>query len=270
MPRQPMTASLSESDPFYQTESDPKKFIEHYLQNYSRLYYTRKVREIEKLLDRQFGTSAGSLAGKSVLDIGCCGGYFSVLFAKRGASVTGIDTSVNAIKAAMTYAKQQKATCTFLHGDISVLERFGKGKRYDLILAKDVIEHIDDDQGFLQSLSGYLTPGGKVIITTQNWFSFNHFVEGALRKLLHPTKRWVGWDSTHVRWYSCWSLKKKLAAAGLRATGFSGSYYVPYEMLKVLKIEPRSRAWVVIDDLLGGRWPLNRMGWSVSVVGEKG
>ncbi|MBI2147389.1 methyltransferase domain-containing protein [Candidatus Woesearchaeota archaeon] len=259
-----MTAAISqESDPFYQTESDPKKFIERYLKNYAKLYYTRKVREIEKLIGRS------DLSGKNVLDIGCCGGYFSVLFAKRGASVTGIDTSVNAIKAAMYYAKQEKAACTFLHGDISVLERFGKGKRFDLILAKDVIEHIEDDNSFLQSLAGNLTPGGKAIITTQNWLSFNYFFEGAIRKMLGQ-KKWVGWDPTHVRWYSCWSLKKKLAAAGLRATGFSGSYYVPYEMLKALKIEPRSRIWVVLDGLFGGRWPLNRMGWSISVVGEKG
>ena len=251
-----------EAEPFYQAEHDPKKFIELYLKKYQSLYYSRKVKEIEKLLSKY----CKDLQGKNVLDVGCCGGYFSVLFAKQGAHVTGIDVSKSAIAAAVYYAKQQSASCSFLCGDLSVVPA---AKKFDFILAKDVIEHVQDDNAFVEQLSSKLAPGGQLVITTQNWLCFNYFFEGMLRKLLYPRKKWVGWDPTHVRWYSCWSLKKKLAAAGLHVIGYSGSYYLPYEMMKVLKIESRWRLFVLLDDLLGGKWPLNKMGWSISVLGKK-
>ncbi|MBI1970846.1 methyltransferase domain-containing protein [Candidatus Woesearchaeota archaeon] len=251
-----------EAEPFYQTEHDPKKFIELYLKKYQSLYYSRKVKEIKKLLSKH----CQDLRGKNVLDVGCCGGYFSVLFAKQGAHVTGIDLSKNAIAAAVYYAKQQGVSCSFLCGELSVIPA---AKKFDLILAKDVIEHVQDDVAFIEQLSSKLSPGGQLVITTQNWFCLNYFFEGTLRKIFYPKKKWVGWDPTHVRWYSCRGLEKKLEAAGLQAMGYSGSYYLPYEMIKVLKLEPRWRWFVLLDDFLGDKWPLNRMGWSISVMGEK-
>src|SRR4029450_6436880 len=39
---------------------------------------------------------------------------------------------------------------------------------YDLVLSFQVIEHIEDDAGFLQTLRGWLTPGGTVVVVTPN------------------------------------------------------------------------------------------------------
>src|SRR4029079_7280719 len=47
---------------------------------------------------------AGHLAGKRVLDVGCGEGRSSVLLAKLGARVTGIDISPGAIEAARSRA----------------------------------------------------------------------------------------------------------------------------------------------------------------------
>jgi len=248
---------LHEEEPFYITEKDPKKFTKKYLDNYKTLYYSRKVKEIEKLIKTD-------LKGKEVLDLGCCGGYFSVKFAKLGAKVTGVDMSKNALNAAKYYAKKEKVKIKFILGDATKI----KAKEvFDFILAKDIIEHIPDDAAFLKNLNKYLKPGGKVIITTQNWKCFNYFFEGAIRKLLGQ-KKWLGWDGTHLRWYSSGRLKRKLKEAGFKVRGYSGSYYCPYEMLKVLKIQPKCRLHVLFDDLFGRLWPMNRLGWSISVLAE--
>src|SRR5688572_10456136 len=50
----------------------------------------------------------GDLRGKSVLDVGCGSGRISVLLAKRGANVVGIDFAENMIEKAVFHAKQNK------------------------------------------------------------------------------------------------------------------------------------------------------------------
>ncbi len=250
--------ALQEQEPFYITEKNPARFTKKYIEKYKTLYYSRKVKEIEKLV-------YFPLRGKDVLDLGCCGGYFSVRFAKLGAKVVGVDMSKNALNAAKYYAEKEKVNVNFIYGDATKIKAKNK---FDFILAKDIIEHIPDDVAFLKNLNKYLKPGGKVIITTQNWFCFNYFFEGLIRKLLGQ-KKWLGWDSTHLRWYSSGRLGRKLKKAGFKVKGYSGSYYLPYEILKAFGIEPRCRLFTLIDDLFGGIWPFNRLGWSISVLAEK-
>ncbi|MFO7872729.1 MAG: bifunctional 2-polyprenyl-6-hydroxyphenol methylase/3-demethylubiquinol 3-O-methyltransferase UbiG [Candidatus Undinarchaeales archaeon] len=252
---------IVQEKPFYKKDLCPEKFIEKYLEKYESLYYSRKVQEIKRLLPE-------TIENKKVLDIGCCGGYLSIMLAKMGAKVTGIDSSKPAITAAKYYAKNEKvkSKCQFIHSDINKIEI---KKKFDLILAKDVIEHIEKDIEFLKKAYKLLKREGNIIITTQNSHSFNYLFEGLIRKLFGQ-KKWVGWDPTHLRWYNAPALKRKLKKAGFKPVKFSGSYYKPYEMInKIFNKNLKSTAVVLIDDCLGHVRPFNRWGWSISVKGKK-
>lgn len=250
-------------EPFYLTEKDPEKFLRIYLTKYKTTYYRCKAKEVLRLIPK-------NLIGKRFLDVGCCGGFFSVVMAKRGAIGIGYDISKFAVRAAKLHAKKAdvKKYISFKTGDAATMKLLGK---FDIILVKDVIEHIKDDVGFMRKLASLLAPSGRLIVTTQNKSCFNYYFEGALRKILYPHKRWIGWDPTHLRWYTPSSLRKKLKRAGLKTERFSGSYYLPYEILykKVLKRDLGGGILTFIDDAFGGTWPFDRHGWSISVRASK-
>lgn len=251
------------NDPFYLTEKNPETFLRIYLTKYKTTYYRRKAKEVLRLIPRD-------LDGKRFLDVGCCGGFFSIVMAKRGASGIGCDISRFAVNAAKLHAKKANVEkhVSFKMGDATTMKLPGK---FDIILVKDVIEHIKDDVLFMRKLASHLAPDGLLIVTTQNKSCFNYYFEGALRKILYPHKKWIGWDPTHLRWYTPSSLRKKLRKAGLKAERFSGSYYLPYEILykKVLKRDLGGGILTFIDDAFGGTWPFDRHGWSISVSAHK-
>jgi len=248
---------LELEEPYYNTESNIMEFIKKYNAKYKTLYYKKKTQEVLKLIDFP-------VTGKKVLDIGSCAGYFSIGLAKKGAIVTGMDLSEYAINAAKENARLNKVKCKFIKEDFNKAEF---KEKFDLIIAKDVIEHIVEDEEFLKKIKSLLSENGKVIIATQNSFSFNYLFEGAIRKLLGQ-KRWIGWDSTHVRWYNPWKIKKKFKNSGLKVEKFSSSYFFPYEMLKVItKKSPKSKFFTLIDDHLGDKKPFSYTGWSISAKG---
>ena len=85
------------------------------------------------------------MEGLSILDFGCGCGGFAVACAKNGATVVGIDASECAIAAATRLASQEGVgeRCRFIVGQ----EVQGNG--FDLVIAKDVLEHIEDDVGWI-------------------------------------------------------------------------------------------------------------------------
>ena len=245
--------------PYYSTK-EAEKLLQIYLRKYRTNYYRAKFNETAKLLPK-------NVEGKKVLDIGCCAGFFSIYCAKKGAKVLGIDISKNAVEAAKLNAKKNNLTknTEFILGDFMELDL--PEEHYDIIICKDIIEHIPDDIGFVKKISKLLKHGGTTIISTQNWQCFNYFFEGGLRKILNPAKKWVGWDPTHLRWYSKSSLRKKLRIAGLKLTRTNGSYYYPYEFFERLTKYKLNLPFAEVDRAFSSLLP--SYGWSISVKGVK-
>lgn len=102
--------------------------------------------------------------GKRVLDIGCGSGYGSAELAKVAGSVVGLDASDEAVKhAAGSYAAPQ---LTFRTGDASHLP-FDDGS-FDLVIAFEVIEHLEDWQSLLNEAKRVLTSRGQLMVSTPN------------------------------------------------------------------------------------------------------
>lgn len=117
-------------------------------------------------LDVPDGTEALPLAGLSVADVGCGGGYVSEPLARWGARVVGADVAPSNIDAAHRHAAQ-----TGLDIDYRVLaaeELAATDERFDVVVSLEVAEHVADVPGFLRSCAALVRPGGLLVVSTIN------------------------------------------------------------------------------------------------------
>jgi SAM-dependent methyltransferase len=101
---------------------------------------------------------------KHALDAGCGSGYGSAELARTAASVLGIDRSAEAI--AFARAEYRATNLRFEEGDCVALPV--SDASIDLVVAFEVIEHLEDWRGFLQEVRRTLTPSGQFIVSTPN------------------------------------------------------------------------------------------------------
>ena len=110
----------------------------------------------------------GGFGGKRVLDVGCGGGILAEALAREGARVTGVDPSEQSLAAAREHAGRSGLSIDYRGGTAEALASGGLGKAYDLVLAVDVLEHVDDLDGTLDAISTVLAPGGGLGFLTHN------------------------------------------------------------------------------------------------------
>ena len=104
-----------------------------------------------------------SWKNKQVLDVGCGTGLFSYLAAKKGAKVTGIDYSKEAINVAQK--SHTHPNLLFQNFDISNFPT----KKFDIIVSLGTLEHMDNPFQILKKFKKFLKNNGKIIITSPNW-----------------------------------------------------------------------------------------------------
>jgi len=85
----------------------------------------------------------GDVTHKRVLDAGCGYGYYSVLLAKKGAMVTGIDISEKMIELAKNNADKASVECQFLVCDMQDLSMLASNT-FDMVISSIVVSHLDD------------------------------------------------------------------------------------------------------------------------------
>jgi len=120
------------------------------------------------------------VVGARLVDIGCANGDFCQVAAGRGASVLGVDLSEDAI-----------AVATRLHPGLSFQagtaeELVGSGKRFDIVCAFEVIEHVTSPTAFLASLAELCDDGGVIVLSTPNY---------AEARRVGP-ERWLGFHAS--------------------------------------------------------------------------
>jgi SAM-dependent methyltransferase len=129
-----------------------------------------------------------------VLDIGCGTGFnIEQVRAWYGGQVVGLDLSADAL----TFCRSRNLP-DLIGGD-STCSPF-RSASFDVIMALDLIEHLDDDRAALRELARLLRPGGVLIIFAP---AFN-FLWGLQDDVSH-----------HRRRYTAGELRQKLDQAGL-------------------------------------------------------
>lgn len=102
--------------------------------------------------------------GARVLDCACGKGYGSYVLSHTAKEVVGVDLNDQSL----AVARKEFPDIPFVQQSIFQLGELGR--RFDLIVAFEVIEHIRPEatDEFLQSLAAALAPGGQVLISTPN------------------------------------------------------------------------------------------------------
>lgn len=112
-------------------------------------------------------------ASMRVLEIGCAEGGVLKAFLKMGCKGAGIELVESRLELARIYLKefidsgQVKLVRKNIY-DVNVEEEFDQ--KFDLIILKDVIEHIPDQNKFLQELRKFLNLRGKIFLGFPPWY----------------------------------------------------------------------------------------------------
>ena len=106
------------------------------------------------------------LSGLSIIDIGCGGGLVAEPMATLGAEVLAIDASATNIEIAKIHAKQSNLTINYQQGTAEKIAQ--EGLQFDVVLALEIIEHVENVELFLQACSALLKPNGILFVATIN------------------------------------------------------------------------------------------------------
>jgi SAM-dependent methyltransferase len=101
--------------------------------------------------------------GQTFLDVGCGGGDLSKLICDAGLTGVGLDFSERAIAIATTVMDPyiKKGQYRLQLGDVHDLPADFK---VDLAISYMVMEHVEDDVGFIQKITNFVKPGGNIIL----------------------------------------------------------------------------------------------------------
>jgi 2-polyprenyl-3-methyl-5-hydroxy-6-metoxy-1,4-benzoquinol methylase len=161
----------------------------------------------------------------TVLDVGCGFGYFVRRALESGFDAYGVDLSAEGIREASKHAPG-RVFC----GTPANVEQLS-GRRFNVIFASHLIEHIPEPAPFVADLVSRLEVGGILVLVTPN-------IESLLARLSGP--RWVSFKiPEHVAYYTPSTLTSLVTGAGLRVQAIDSAYQyyaLPFLMSRVRKL----------------------------------
>ena len=176
-----------------------------------------KLNKLNRFLENQ--------EGKTCLDIGCGTGAISYFLRKQGGTWHSIDSDENCVILTKRLVKEKVHQMDATQTDF-------EEKKFDTIIALDIIEHIKDDDSLVKELRRILKDNGKLYVTTP------HISRTAI---LNNIKNWIGLTPDkygHVRaGYTTKQLKEKLEKNGfiVEKTGTYSKFFTEIVELVINK-----------------------------------
>ncbi len=169
------------------------------------------------------GHSLRPFAGLTLLDIGCGGGLLSEPMSRLGFDVLGADASERNIGIAVAHARETATTVSYRC--TTAEELADEGRRFDVVLNMEVVEHVADLPAYLEACAKLVAPGGLMFVATIN----RTLKSLALAKIgAEFVLRWVP-VGTHDwnRFVEPTRLRAILEAAGLKILKLQGVIFDP-------------------------------------------
>lgn len=158
------------------------------------------------------------LFNKTLLDVGCGESTIAEFLALSGAEITAIDSNAQALKKAQKSAEAFGAPITFVHTYAEQLVR--SSRKFNIILALDLLEDTDDPAKLIFILKQLLAPGGIIIFssisrTPRAWL-YHIFLSGYIYGRTHAGLR------SYWRFFTPAQLGVLCAQGGLKMSNVQG------------------------------------------------
>lgn len=123
-----------------------------------------------------------SCRGKDALHLGCAdhpytrerladGTWLHRMIGDAARSCLGVDACADALG----WLRDEHGIDNLAHGDAEALDELGAGP-FDVVVAGELIEHLNNPGRFLTSVRTVLRPGGRLLISTTNAFCLRRFI----------------------------------------------------------------------------------------------
>lgn len=168
-----------------------------------------------------------------VLDVGCGNGGLAFPLAAIGCSVLGVDVHAPTIERNRAQNAARNARFEAVPGAV-----FDLGETFDLIVCSEVLEHLDEPQPLVATMSRHLEPDGLLIITVPNGYGLREVLGRGeiflretlgLSRVIDPIRRAIGGfdassklavhtsnpDAGHVQQFTVRQIDRHLRSAGL-------------------------------------------------------
>jgi SAM-dependent methyltransferase len=177
------------------------EYYNHYWEDAKARHFDRRSRERALI-------ALGMLVHRSgrLLDAGAGRGVAGSVFKERGFEVTAMDVSPHAL----AYCSEKG-----LDACIGDLETDNVGGPYNVIIAMEVLEHLENPKEVLEKLVNALAPDGEMIISMPND-----------RNIYHSQKP-RGEDDPHLDLYDKTKARGLILSCGLRLTDSRGVPLLP-------------------------------------------
>ncbi|KAI8985293.1 S-adenosyl-L-methionine-dependent methyltransferase [Pilobolus umbonatus] len=145
------------------------------LLNPPRVAYVR-----DQLVSKEVAQTGKPFVGMKMLDIGCGGGLLSESLVRLGGQVVGADASLDNIKMAKLHAQQDpgllKGPGSIDYRHSTAEDLLSQGEQFDVVMAMEIIEHVNQPLGFLRTCADLTRPGGNLFISTMSRTPISYLV----------------------------------------------------------------------------------------------
>lgn len=194
---------------------------------------------------------------KSILEIGCGTGRFSVHIAPKGAPTVLLDLTTGMLK--VSRDKLSQLAIPFVGTSGSVYQLPFASETFDAAYSINVFNHLEQQIDALQEINRVLKPGGRFIVNFANLYSY--FFPVAL--YINNRHKSVG-RNVYSTWITANTMQTMLFKAGFTIVRMVGNVYVPRYL-----DSPIIREIPLLLDKISRKSPLKKFSPSLFFLCEK-
>lgn len=121
----------------------------------------------------------GNVRNKTILDVGCGSGVYSIFFSKKGADVIGIDFSSTMITLSRENAELEQCKCNFILTDFL---NYDTEHKFDSLLFIGVFDYIGKDEIYQYFEKAVKLTSDNLVVTFPKLFAFQSAIRYAWLK----------------------------------------------------------------------------------------
>jgi trans-aconitate methyltransferase len=170
------------------------------------------------------------MRGPSVLDLGFVDDCWTKHVLSRGWTSDIVEgNSQHVAHARELYANYPNVSVYHM-----LFEDFSTERRYDTIIAGDILRYVEDPVAFLQRLGGWLAQNGRLIVTVPNCRSLHRRIGTLLGLESHPAEPNIrDKEVGNLRGYDRYQLRHEIHSAGLHTIELRGCFLKPLSSAQI-------------------------------------